>query len=63
MGSSVLSSEGFHARVHNGTRPHAGLEPEFKKRNTKIIGLSVDPVASHGKWSADIEEAVGHKVN
>ncbi len=41
----------------------AGLEPEFKKRNCKIIGLSVDPVASHGKWSADIEETQGHKVN
>ena len=41
----------------------AGLEPEFKKRNTKIIGLSVDPVTSHGKWAADIEETQGHKVN
>jgi len=41
----------------------AGLEPEFKKRNTRIIGLSVDPVESHGKWSADIEETQGHKVN
>jgi alkyl hydroperoxide reductase subunit AhpC len=41
----------------------AGLEPEFKKRNTKIIGLSVDPVDSHGKWAADIEETQGHKVN
>ena len=41
----------------------AGLEPEFKKRNTKIIGLSVDPVGSHGKWAADIEETQGHKVN
>jgi alkyl hydroperoxide reductase subunit AhpC len=41
----------------------AGLEPEFAKRKTKIIGLSVDPVASHGKWSADIEETQGHKVN
>ncbi len=41
----------------------AGLEPEFAKRNTKIIGLSVDPVASHGKWKADIEETQGHKVN
>ncbi len=40
----------------------AGLQPEFAKRNTKIIGLSVDPVASHGKWSADIEETQGHKV-
>jgi len=41
----------------------AGLEPEFKKRNTKIIGLSVDPVEDHQKWAADIEETQGHKVN
>jgi alkyl hydroperoxide reductase subunit AhpC len=41
----------------------AGLQPEFERRNTKIIGLSVDPVSSHGKWSADIEETQGHKVN
>src|SRR5690349_5178130 len=38
------------------------LDPEFKKRNTKIIGLSVDPVDSHGKWAADIEETQGAKV-
>lgn len=41
----------------------AGLQPEFAKRNTKIIGLSVDPVTSHGKWAADIEETQGHKIN
>jgi alkyl hydroperoxide reductase subunit AhpC len=41
----------------------AGLEPEFQKRNCKILGLSVDPVTSHGKWAADIEETQGHKVN
>ena len=40
----------------------AGLQPEFAKRNTKIIGLSVDPVTSHGKWAADIEETQGHKI-
>jgi alkyl hydroperoxide reductase subunit AhpC len=40
----------------------AGLNPEFAKRNTKIIGLSVDPVTNHGKWAADIEETQGHKV-
>jgi alkyl hydroperoxide reductase subunit AhpC len=40
----------------------AGLKPEFDKRNTKIIGLSVDPVTSHAKWQADIEETQGHKV-
>jgi thioredoxin-dependent peroxiredoxin len=41
----------------------AGLEPEFRKRNCKIIGLSVDPVDNHGKWAKDIEETQGHKVN
>src|ERR1700693_2226482 len=41
----------------------AKLQPEFAKRNTKIIGLSVDPVTSHGKWAADIEETQGAKVN
>jgi thioredoxin-dependent peroxiredoxin len=41
----------------------AGLQPEFAKRNCKIIGLSVDPVANHSKWAGDIEETQGHKVN
>jgi alkyl hydroperoxide reductase subunit AhpC len=41
----------------------AGLQPEFAKRNVKIIGLSVDPVTNHNKWAADIEETQGHKVN
>ena len=41
----------------------AGLQSEFAKRNTKIIALSVDPVTDHKKWSADIEETQGHKVN
>jgi alkyl hydroperoxide reductase subunit AhpC len=41
----------------------AGLQPEFSKRNVKILGLSVDPVASHGKWAQDIEDTQGHKVN
>ncbi|HEX6120751.1 MAG TPA: peroxiredoxin [Dongiaceae bacterium] len=41
----------------------AKLKPEFDKRNTKILGLSVDPVGSHDKWSKDIEETQGAKVN
>ena len=41
----------------------AGLQPEFEKRNCKIIGLSVDPVDRHGEWSKDIEETQGHAVN
>ena len=40
----------------------ARLKPEFDKRNTKIIGLSVDPVSNHEKWSKDIEETQGAKV-
>ncbi|MDP9160850.1 MAG: peroxiredoxin [Acidobacteriota bacterium] len=41
----------------------AGLQPEFAKRNTKVIGLSVDPISNHSKWSDDIKETQGHAVN
>ncbi len=41
----------------------AKLKPEFDKRGVKIIGLSVDPSDSHEKWSADIEETQGARVN
>jgi thioredoxin-dependent peroxiredoxin len=41
----------------------AGLKDEFAKRNTKIIGLSIDPVSDHAKWASDIEETQGHKLN
>ena len=41
----------------------AGLEKQFASRNCKIIGLSIDPVDSHEKWAADIEETQGHRVN
>jgi thioredoxin-dependent peroxiredoxin len=41
----------------------AKIQPEFAKRNTKIIGLSVDPVSDHQKWAADIEETQGAKIN
>ena len=40
----------------------ARIEPEFTKRNTKLIGLSVDPVAQHSKWAKDIEETQGATV-
>ncbi len=40
----------------------AKLEPEFEKRNCKIIGLSVDPVEDHAKWAKDIEETQGYAV-
>ena len=41
----------------------AKLEPEFTKRNCKIIGLSVDPVDNHTRWIKDIEETQGYAVN
>ena len=41
----------------------AGLQAEFRQRNCKIVGLSVDPVTNHSKWALDIEETQGHKVN
>jgi thioredoxin-dependent peroxiredoxin len=41
----------------------AKLKPEFDKRNTKIIGLSVDPVDNHKRWSNDIKETQGHAPN
>src|SRR5262249_33973278 len=41
----------------------AKLDPEFKKRNVKIIGLSVDPVGDHDRWKSDIRDATGGDVN
>jgi alkyl hydroperoxide reductase subunit AhpC len=41
----------------------ARIKPEFDKRNCKIVGLSVDPIDNHAKWSKDIEETQGSAVN
>jgi alkyl hydroperoxide reductase subunit AhpC len=41
----------------------AKLKPEWEKRNTKIIGLSIDPVSDHQRWLKDIEETQGSAVN
>ena len=38
----------------------AKIEPEFRQRNAKLIGLSMDPVDSHSRWARDIEETQGH---
>ena len=38
----------------------AKLAPEFKRRNTKVIGLSVDPVEDHKRWEVDIKDATGY---
>jgi len=41
----------------------AGLQPEFEKRNCKVLGISVDGVRDHEVWSKDIEKSQGHAVN
>ena len=41
----------------------ARLKPEFDKRNTKVIGLSVDKVGDHHGWSQDIKDVTGQDVN
>jgi alkyl hydroperoxide reductase subunit AhpC len=41
----------------------ASLKPEFDKRNVKVVGLSVDGVAEHERWSGDIEDVTGSKLN
>lgn len=41
----------------------ASIQPEFEKRNTKIIGLSIDPLDDHKKWLKDVEEVSGSTIN
>jgi alkyl hydroperoxide reductase subunit AhpC len=41
----------------------ARLKPEFDRRNTKILGLSIDSVGDHDRWSNDIKETQGHAPN
>ena len=41
----------------------AGLKSEFDKRNTKVVGLSVDPVDSHHSWLPDVKDVTGNEVN
>jgi len=41
----------------------ASIQPEFEKRNTKIIALSIDPLSDHEKWLKDVEEVGSVTVN
>ncbi len=41
----------------------AKLKPEFDKRNTKVIGISVDPLESHARWAQDIKDVTGATLN
>ncbi len=42
--------------MHHRARRSLALKPEFDKRNTKAIGLSVDPLEDHEAWAGDIQE-------
>jgi alkyl hydroperoxide reductase subunit AhpC len=41
----------------------SALKSEFEKRNTKVIGLSVDGLADHDRWKSDIADVTGHTLN
>ena len=41
----------------------SALKPEFEKRNTKVVGLSVDPLAEHERWKGDIADVTGNRLN
>jgi len=41
----------------------AGLKGEFEKRGVKVMGLSVDPLDAHSKWSQDIADVTGNAPN
>jgi thioredoxin-dependent peroxiredoxin len=41
----------------------SALKPEFEKRNTKVVGLSVDPIADHQRWKGDIADVTGNHLN
>lgn len=41
----------------------AKLKSEFAKRNVKVLGVSVDPLDDHERWSKDIEETQGTALN
>ena len=63
LGGALLASEGLHARLHDGARRDRADQPEFERRDVKIIGLSVDPTGAHEDWVRDIEETQGQTPN
>src|SRR6187397_871354 len=63
MGRAVLPPPGLHPVCTTELGYLAKIKPEFDRRDVKIIGLSVDPVANHEKWASDIAETQGHAPN
>jgi thioredoxin-dependent peroxiredoxin len=60
MNGSATAGPCFSATPRTSPR---SARPNFRKRNAKIIGISVDPVQDHDRWKADIEKATGFRVD
>ena len=64
LGGAVLAPARLHAGLHDGARRGGRRSSrEFDKRNTKVIGLSVDPLDEHERWKDDIRDVTGHALN
>jgi len=61
LGGALVTSQGLHAGLHHRARIYGEIQPEFGRRNVKVIGLSVDPVGKHEQWADDIEETQGSR--
>ena len=61
MGCSIFTPKRFYSVCTTELGSLAKMKPEFDKRNVKVIGLSVDPVADHVKWLDDIKDVCGMK--
>ena len=63
MGRAFLSSQDFTPVCSTELGYMARIKPEFDRRNTKIIGLSVDALEDHGRWASDIAKSQGAAPN
>ena len=59
MGDAVFPPKDFTPVCTTELGYMAKIEPEFTNRNTKLIGLTMDPVDPHDRWAKDIEETQG----
>ena len=61
LGHPVLAPEGLHPGLHHRARRGRPAEGRVRRRNTKVLGVSVDPVDSHEGWKDDIKDATGYR--